>query len=55
MDLNLYGLVWGTLHGNSDQENSRTMTEVRTVFKQGGVAAVLAKFPIPPDDDEGNQ
>jgi hypothetical protein len=46
-DINLYGLLWGTLHGDSDQQNSRTIVEVRTAFAQGGIAAVLAKYPIP--------
>jgi hypothetical protein len=40
-------LLWGTLHGDSDQQNSRTIVEVRTAFAQGGIAAVLAKYPMP--------
>jgi len=47
MDINLYGLLWGTLHGNSDEQNARTAQEARLAFAEGGTAAVLAKFPIP--------
>ncbi len=46
-NMNLFALTWGTLHGDSDDENTRNMLDVRTVFDRGGAAAVLARYPIP--------
>jgi hypothetical protein len=47
----LYSLVWGTLHGYSDDENTRRRAEVNAAyFQDGGTDGILKKFPIP----EGN-
>jgi hypothetical protein len=45
--LNLYALTWGTLQGHTDDENSRLMGDVRTIYYRDGSAGIRKKYPIP--------
>ena len=49
--LTMYALTWGTLNGQSDDENTRRRSEVNAAFfHDGGTAGLLKKFPIPAED-----
>jgi len=49
--LTMYALTWGTLNGQSDDENTRRRIEVNAAFyHDGGTAGLLKKFPIPAED-----
>ena len=49
--LTMYALTWGTLNGQSDDENTRRRGEVNAAyFGDGGTAGLLKKFPIPAED-----
>ena len=48
----LYGIEWSALHGSrSDEENLRTIFDAVTIYAKGGKAALLAKYPLPNDDN----
>jgi hypothetical protein len=49
--LTMYALTWGTLNGQSDDENTRRRSEVNAAyFHDGGTAGLLKKFPIPEEN-----
>lgn len=49
--LTMYALTWGTLNGFSDDENTRSRSEVNAAyFHDGGTAGLLKKFPIPAEN-----
>lgn len=46
----MYALIWGTLNGYSDDENTRRRAEFEAAYFAGGTAGLLKKFPIPDDN-----
>jgi hypothetical protein len=47
----VYGIEWSNLHGSrSDEENLNTMFDAVNIYRKGGKAALLAKYPLPKDD-----
>ena len=46
--VSLYGVQWSVLHGPlSDEETIRILYDALEVYKNGGTAALLAKYPLP--------
>jgi hypothetical protein len=47
-NVNLYGIEWASLHGSrSDEENVRILYDAASLYNGSGVAALLAKYPMP--------
>jgi hypothetical protein len=47
----VYGIEWSVLHGSrSDEENLNTMFDAANIYRKGGKAALLARYPLPKDD-----
>jgi hypothetical protein len=51
----MYPLIWGTLNGYSDDENTRKRAEVEAAYFQGGTAELLKRFPIPEENSASTQ
>jgi hypothetical protein len=48
----LYGIEWSVLHGSrSDEENFHIMFDAIGLYRKSGKAALLAKYPLPKDDN----
>ena len=44
----LYGIEWAILNGSrSDEENIRILYDAEDVYAEGGISALLAKYPLP--------
>jgi hypothetical protein len=56
MNVFLYAMEWAVLHGStSDEENIRTIYDAQAIYVQGGLQALLAKFPLPDESSTSPQ
>lgn len=50
----MYSLIWGTLNGYSDEQNTLRRAEFEAAYFHGGTAELLNKFPIPDENTAAN-